>query len=103
MNFLTKEVKSLLMTEALLKNRIGLLGLGGSLAYGTNLPGKGDIDIRGYAYEPSVQLIGGDPNFATFVHTESDTVIYSFNKFIKLLLENKSFINLGVIQSITSI
>lgn len=85
---ISEEVKSLLTSEALLKNRVGLLTLGGSLAYGTNLPGKGDIDTRGFAFEPAVQLIGGEKNFETFVHTQSDTVLYSFNKFVTLLLEN---------------
>lgn len=86
--YFTDEVKELITGEALLKDRVGLLVLGGSLAYGTNLPEKGDIDTRGFAFEPAQQLIGGIENFGTFQHVPSDTAIYSFNKFVKLMLEN---------------
>jgi len=85
---ITEEVRQVLTTNELLENRVGLLALGGSLAYGTNLPNKGDIDTRGFVYEPAHQLIGGVANFETFIDTPSDTVLYSFNKIIKLLLEN---------------
>lgn len=79
-----KEYEFLKTNEHLGKN-ICMLTLGGSLAYGTNLPGKGDVDIRGITLEKPKDLIG----FGTFeqvVETNTDTVIYGFNKMIKLLL-----------------
>lgn len=80
----SKEYEFLKTNEHLGRN-ICLLTLGGSLAYGTNLPGKGDIDIRGITLESPKDLIG----FGTFeqvVETNTDTVIYGFNKMVKLLL-----------------
>ncbi len=88
MTVLSDDVRLLLTTEPMLAGRIGMLTLGGSLAYGTNLPGKGDIDLRGFAFEPAEQVIGIVPNFETIQNKETDTVIYSFNKFVKLLKEN---------------
>ena len=88
MTVLSDEARLLLTTEPMLAGRIGMLTLGGSLAYGTNLPGKGDIDLRGFAFEPAEQVIGIVPNFETIQNKETDTVIYSFNKFVKLLMEN---------------
>ena len=37
-----------LKSDEHLGRNIGMLCLGGSLAYGTNLPGKGDVDLRGF-------------------------------------------------------
>ena len=73
--------------EHLGKN-IGMLCLGGSLAYGTNLEGSGDIDLRGFAFESPKELIGMTKSFQQVVETETDTTIYAFNKLIGLLLEN---------------
>lgn len=67
-----------------LKNRIGMLYLGGSISYGTNLPGKGDIDLRGFAFEKPSDLIGYT-DFEEVVEKETDTTIYAFNKYISLL------------------
>ena len=69
-----------------LKGRIGMLNLGGSIAYGTNLEGKGDIDLRGFYFEKKEEIIGIVPNSEQVVETETDTVLYSFNKFINLLI-----------------
>ncbi len=85
--FETREYDFLRENENL-GNKIGLLTLGGSLAYGTNLPNKGDIDLRGFAFERAEGIIGLEEPFKQIVHKETDTVIYGFNKFIKLLLEN---------------
>lgn len=71
-----------------LGTRIGMLCLGGSLAYGTNLPGHGDIDLRGFAFETPAEIIGLIPSFEQVVETNTDTTIYAFNKFIGLLLKN---------------
>lgn len=70
-----------------LAGHVGLLCMGGSLAYGTNLPGKGDVDIRGMFMEKPDEIIGLRPNPGQFEDTETDTVIYSFNKLAGLLLE----------------
>lgn len=67
-----------------LKGRIILLALGGSHAYGTNNENS-DIDIRGCSLERESDLIGFT-EFEQFIDKETDTVIYSFNKLIKLLV-----------------
>ena len=67
-----------------LKNRIIFLTLGGSYAYGTNVPGS-DIDVRGCALNSKSDLLGLT-NFEQFVDNQTDTVIYSFNKLVSLLL-----------------
>lgn len=89
MNFneiLNQKEYSFLKENKHLGKNICLLTLGGSLAYGTNLPDKGDVDIRGITLEHPKDLIG----FGTFeqvVENNTDTVIYSFNKMVKLLLQ----------------
>lgn len=65
-------------------NDIMFLTLGGSHAYGTNIESS-DIDIRGIALNQKSDLLGLT-NFEQFVDTETDTVIYSFNKIIRLLI-----------------
>lgn len=87
------DFKSLLQTDAyaFLKNnerlgrRILLLGLGGSYAYGTS-NANSDIDFRGVTLNLPSDLIGLT-NFEQYEDKNTDTVIYSFNKIIKLLLE----------------
>lgn len=70
-----------------LGNNLGFLGLGGSISYGTNLPGKGDVDLRGMFLEKPHELIGTIPNPGQAEDPDSDTVIYSFNKLFGLLLD----------------
>jgi len=67
-----------------LKNRIILLTLGGSYAYGTNNE-HSDIDIRGCVLEKPSDLVGFS-KFEQIEDKETDTVIYGFNKLIKLLI-----------------
>lgn len=86
--FKTSEEYKFLQTDENLGRHIGMLCLGGSLAYGTNLPGKGDIDLRGFAFEDRSQVIGLIPSFGQVVEKNTDTTIYAFNKLIGLLLEN---------------
>ena len=71
-----------LRTNPRLKNRVMLLGLSGS--YGTNREGS-DIDFRGVTLNLPSDLLG----LTTFEQLEdrhTDTVIYSFNKLVNLLL-----------------
>lgn len=68
-----------------LGNRIILLGLGGSYAYGTNNENS-DIDFRGITLNLSSDLLGLT-EFEQYEDRHTDTVIYSFNKIVKLLLE----------------
>ncbi|MDO4325931.1 MAG: nucleotidyltransferase domain-containing protein [bacterium] len=68
-----------------LGKRIMLLGLGGSYAYGTNNENS-DIDIRGITLNLPSDLLGLT-EFAQYEDGRTDTVIYSFQKIVKLLLE----------------
>ena len=63
-----------------LGNNIILLGLGGSHAYGTNVP-TSDLDIRGIAIEKPEELIGYQ-KFEQFINEKTDTTIFAFNKMI---------------------
>lgn len=74
-----------LRTDPRLGNRIILLGLGGSYAYGTNNEDS-DIDFRGVAL-PSPSDLLGLTSFEQYEDACTDTVIYSFNKIVRLLLE----------------
>lgn len=73
-----------LRTNPNLKDRIILLTLGGSHAYGLNTE-TSDVDIRGCALNSRSDLLGMS-NFEQLVNTETDTTVYSFNKLIRLLL-----------------
>lgn len=72
-----------LRTDPHLGNRIMLLTLGGSHAYGTNNENS-DLDIRGITAEFPNELIGRS-NFEQVINHETDTTIYAFNKMITLL------------------
>jgi len=74
-----------LRTHERLGKRIILLGLGGSHAYGTNNENS-DIDFRGITLNTASDLLGMT-TFEQYNDEQTDTVIYSFNKIIKLLLE----------------
>ena len=67
-----------------LGDNIILLAMGGSRAYGTNLP-ESDVDVRGVAINPSKQIFGLESDFEQIVETNTDTTIYSLNKMVKLL------------------
>ena len=68
-----------------LGKRIILMGLGGSYAYGTNNENS-DIDFRGVTLNLPSDLLGLT-EFEQYEDVNTDTVIYSFNKIIKLLLD----------------
>ncbi|MBQ4284642.1 MAG: nucleotidyltransferase domain-containing protein [Lachnospira sp.] len=74
-----------LRTNPRLGNRIILMGLGGSYAYGTNNENS-DIDFRGVTLQTTSDLLGLT-EFEQYEDYNTDTVIYSFNKIVKLLLE----------------
>lgn len=72
-----------LRTNEHLGSHIILLGLGGSHAYGTNTENS-DLGVRGVVLNTKRELLT-NTNFECFVNEETDTIIYSFNKLIKLL------------------
>ena len=65
------------------KDRLCFICFGGSHAYGTNVE-TSDIDIRGVMLPTKEELIGLN-KFEQKVDEETDTTIYEFNKFIKLI------------------
>ena len=67
-----------------LGSRIMLLGVSGSCGYGTNREGS-DIDFRGVTLNLPSDLIGLT-SFEQYEDSVTDTVIYSFNKLVSLLL-----------------
>ncbi len=74
-----------LRTHERLGKRIILLGLGGSHAYGTSNENS-DIDFRGITLNLPSDLLGLT-QYEQYEDEHTDTVIYSFNKIVKLLLE----------------
>lgn len=73
-----------LRTNEHLKDRIILLTLGGSHAYGTNVEGS-DVDVRGCALNSRSDILGLT-NFEQVIDNATDTTVYSFRKLIPLLL-----------------
>ena len=82
---LKTDVYDFIRTNERLGDRIMLLGLGGSYAYGTSNEDS-DVDFRGITLNLPSDLIGLT-EFEQYVDDRTDTVIYSFNKMVKLLLE----------------
>ena len=74
-----------LRTDERLSRRIMLLGLSGSYGYGTNRAGS-DVDFRGVTLQQPSDLLGLTI-FDQYVDDQTDTVIYGFNKLVKLLLD----------------
>lgn len=74
-----------LRTDPRLGRRILLLGLGGSHAYGTNNENS-DVDFRGITLNMPSDLLGLT-EFGQYEDDGTDTVIYAFNKIVRLLLE----------------
>ena len=72
-----------------LANKIMLLGLSGSYGYGTNREGS-DVDFRGVAMQQPSDVLGLT-EFEQYVDTGTDTVVYGFNKLVKLLLDIERF------------
>lgn len=84
-DFMNTAEYEFLRTNKRLGDRIMLLGLGGSYAYGTNNEGS-DIDFRGVTLMMPSDLLGLT-KFEQYENDKTDTVIYGFNKMVKLLLE----------------
>lgn len=63
-----------------------LIGYGGSIAYGTNLP-TSDTDIRGIYMNPLDEFIGCRPVSEQYNPSGSDITIYSLKKIFGLLLQ----------------
>lgn len=74
-----------LRTNPRFGKRIILMGLGGSYAYGTNNENS-DIDFRGITLNLPSDLLGLT-EFEQYEDKNTDTVIYSFNKAVRLFLE----------------
>ena len=70
-----------------LGDKLILVGLGGSHAYGTYIEGVSDVDVRSIAVNSKEEILL-HKDYGTIVDVNTDTVIYSFEKIIKLLLEN---------------
>ena len=81
---LKSEEYDFLRTNKSLGKNIMLLTLGGSWSYGTNNKNS-DIDVRGIFGESISEIIGLS-EATQFEHKETDTVIYSFNKIVSLML-----------------
>lgn len=84
-NLMNSSQYDFLRTNPRLGKKIILLGLGGSHAYGTNNTNS-DIDFRGITLNSTSDLLGLT-SFDQYEDNNTDTVIYSFNKIVKLLLE----------------
>lgn len=74
-----------LRTDPHLGRHLILLGLAGSYSYGTNNENS-DIDVRGITLNRKSDLIGLT-SYDQYTDENTDTVIYAFNKIIRLLLE----------------
>lgn len=74
-----------LRTDEHVKDRLILLTLGGSHAYGTNIEGS-DVDLRGCALNRSQDLLGLS-HFEQLVNDKLDVSIFAFNKLIHLLCQ----------------
>ena len=82
---LTQPQYSFLKTDPHLGKHIILLGLAGSYSYGTNNENS-DIDVRGVTLNRKSDLIGMT-SYDQYTDENTDPVIYTFNKIIRLLLE----------------
>ena len=89
MNISLKDLKndpaySFLDTEEPMQ-RLGYITLGGSHAYGTNTQDS-DVDIRGWYMEKPQEILGMEQVEGQYENKETDSVFYSFRKYIKLLM-----------------
>ena len=73
-----------LKTVPHLGDHIFYLTLGGSRAYGTNLPDS-DVDLRGGFIEQPRAMFALEKPREEFVDTETDTCLYSLRRLVRLL------------------
>lgn len=66
-----------------LGDKVIMIGLGGSHAYGTNIE-TSDLDVRGCALNSKEEILTNQ-HYEQFVDEKTDTTIYAFNKLISLL------------------
>lgn len=83
-NLLSQKEYNFIKTDEHLGKNVILLGLAGSYSYGTNVE-TSDIDVRGITLNRKSDLIGLT-KYEQYVDDATDTVIYTFNKMITLLL-----------------
>lgn len=83
-NILNQKEYNFIKADEHLGRHVILLGLAGSYSYGTNVE-TSDIDIRGIALNRKSDLIGLT-DYEQYVDENTDTVIYTFNKMVNLLL-----------------
>ena len=83
MSALNKPEYDFLKTNPLLGDNIILLGYGGSIAYGTNLP-TSDVDIRGIATRSAYDILAAK-RFDQVIDNTTDTTVYSIEKIFNLL------------------
>lgn len=81
---LQKEEYTFLNDHPSLGKHVMLLGVSGSYGYGTNHE-QSDLDLRGIAVNSKSDLLGMSV-FEQYEDRNTDTVIYGFNKVIKLLM-----------------
>lgn len=74
-----------LRNNPILKNNLVFLVVYGSHAFGTNIA-TSDLDIRGVVLERDTDILG-ITEFEQYVDNDTDTVIYSLSKFLKLAKE----------------
>lgn len=74
-----------LRNNPILKDNLVFLVVYGSHAFGTNIP-TSDLDIRGVVLDRNTDLLG-ITSFEQYIDNETDTVIYSLSKFLKLVKE----------------
>nr|DAK26515.1 MAG TPA: putative nucleotidyltransferase [Caudoviricetes sp.] len=60
--------------------------ISGSRAYGTNTE-ESDLDLRGFFMDPVNSLLGVKKSFEQHESKKPDVVIYSFRKFVRLLIK----------------
>lgn len=85
------EIKQMIKSDAYsflrenehLGDRVIMIGLGGSHAYGTNIE-TSDLDVRGCTLNSKEEILTNQ-NFEQFVDERTDTTIYAFNKLVSLL------------------
>ena len=85
-DLILKDEYNFLHTNPSLGNNIILLTIGGSRGYGTNIESEeyiSDYDLRGVALNSKREILIGN-DFEQVKDSNTDTLIYSFNKFVNL-------------------